>query len=638
MAKSRSEKQKRVETLTENPTFAAVAVGAAAPAVTTRAPLTLQIISRQVTLQRVAYAALLGIAFLLRVMNLDARPLAPTEAQTAAAAWEFLNGKPITEFSSPLLFTLDWLAFLLFGAFDLTARFLPAGASALLVLLPCLARAALGRAGALCAALLIAVSPSLVFFGRYLDASGLAVGGMLAALILFAHFRATQNTRRLYLAAVFAALALTADATAFTILGGGALYFALARARRAQVQGETVARNADAPLGHNPYLRAALLFGLTYGLAASTFLLNRDGVGAAFDLFGAWLAIGPNVDAFTSSLSLLWVYEPLALIFGVAGIALALTARDADATTWALTRMFAVIALFALGWHMLRARQTPGAMTTLTLPLLLLAGWLGGVLLERAAAEIRAGGGWSSALTGELPIFLMLLLLTVLIYFQVGAFLQQTHFSPALDAFYRVLSGGSENSALAAFMTLGLITLVLLAVFIGLSIVLVGVSRTTSLLALAVGAILLLGQLRALWLLNFDMNEPLREIIVTTQTPRHLRTLVQDLEWYSQIRHGDAHVMRIAADKELGATGRWYLREFVNIEWTRQVERAADAQALVSAVETPPPGNWMGQRYAVQREWTLANANGLDLWKWFVFRQGGSESTQTTMMWLPTEH
>ncbi len=637
MSKSRSEKQKRVGTLTENLTPVAVAVGADTSPVTTRAPLTLNDISRMVTLQRVAYATLIVIAFLLRVMNLDARPLAPTEAQTAAAAWEFLNGKPIAEFSSPLLFTLDWLAFFLFGAFDLTARLLPAAASALLVLLPGLARAALGRAGALSAALLIAISPSLVFFGRYLDASGLAVGGMLAALILFWNFRATPRPRQLYLAAIFAALALTADAAAFTTLLGGALYFALARARRGRAQAETVAPNVDAPLARNLYLRATLLFGLTYGLIASTFLLNRDGVGAAFDLFGAWLAIGPNISAFISSLSLLLVYEPLALIFGVAGIMLALTTRDAGAQDLALLRMFAVSALFAFGWHMLSARQTPGAMTTLTLPLMLLAGWFIGVLLERAAAEIRVGGGWSSTLTGELPIFLMLLLLTVLIYFQVGAFLQQTRFSPVLDAFYQMLSGGSENSALAAFITLGVITLILLAVFIGLSIVLVGVSRTTTLLALAVSAILLLGQLRALWLLNFDPNEPLREIIVTTQTPRHWRTLAQDLEWYSQIRHGDAHVMRIAADTELGAVGRWYLREFVNIEWTRQVARAADAQALVSAVETPPPGNWMGQRYAVQREWTLANANGLDLWKWFVFRQGGSESTQTTMMWLPTE-
>lgn len=649
MSKSRSRKQNRAVPQTENLIpAAAVAVADAPviepvvvsePTVSEPAPVPLSVVAQWFTLEVVAYSAIGIVAVLLRVMNLDARPLSPEEAKTAAAAWAFLQGQPVGEFSSPLLFTLDWVAFLLFGAFDLTARLLPAALSALIVFVPLLARNALGRTGAMVAALLIAISPTLVFFGRHLGASDLAVGGMTAALILFWNFRASQNTRELYLAAVLTALALTADATAFPLLVGGALYFAFALVwtRRERAETETPIESPDAKFWHSPYVRAGLLFALTYVLAATTFLLNRDGMGAAFNLLGVWLTAVSGIGSFTTPLNFLLVYEPLALIFGLAGIVLVFTFRGADAEGLDILRIMSVAALFAFVWYTLGGVKSPVNVTAIVLPLILLAGWFIGALMERAYTDIRTSGGFASTTIGEIPIFLMLLLLTALVYLQAGAFLQQTRFSPALDAFYRVLGGSSETSIVAAFATLGIITIFLLAVFIGLSIVLVGVGRTATLLALAVCAILFLGTVRAMWLLNFDANEPLREIIATTQTPRQLRTLVHDLEWYSQLRHGDAHVMRIAADEKLGAVGRWYLRDFTKLEWTNQIERAADAQAIVSPAATPPPGNWMGQRYRVQNTWSLDNANGLDVWKWFVFRQGGAETNETTMLWLPTE-
>lgn len=654
MSKSRSRKQKQNAAAPENltPALAAASVDAPLTDVTTLpapdeaiapapAPVPLHAVAEWLTVEVVAYFAIGLVAVLLRVMNLDARPLAPDEAKTAAAAWAFLQGQPAGEFSSPLLFTLDWVAFLLFGAFDLTARLLPAALSALVVFVPLLARDAMGRTGAIVAALLLALSPTLVFFGRHLGASDLAVGGMAAALILFWNFRVSQNARALYAAAVLAALALTADATAFAMLVGGGLYlaFALFWARRVRAETETTADASDAKLWRNPYARAALWFVVAYVLAATTFLLNRDGLGVAFDLLGAWFATLSGFGPVTAPLNYLLVYEPLATIFGLAGIVLVFTYRGEEARGLEILRLFAVAALFAFVWYTAGAHKAPGDATAIVLPLILLAGWFIGNLLERAYADMRASGGSGSLMTGEIPIFLMLLLLTALIYLQVGAFLQQTRFSPALDAFYRVLVGGSgEASMLAAFATLALITIFLLAVFVGLSIVLVGVGRTATLLALAVCAILLLGQLRAVWLLNFDTNEPLREILVTTQTPRHVRTLVRDLEWYSQLRHGDAHVMRIAADEQLGVVGHWYLRDFPKLMWTNQIERAADAQAIVSPAATPPPGNWMGQRYTLARAWSLGAASGLDVWKWFVLRQGGTESNQTIILWLPTEN
>ena len=602
--------------------------------------VTLHSLTNAITLEVVAYV-LIGIAaLLLRVMNLDVRPLAPAEAKTALAAWEFLNGKPVSDYASPLLFTLDWLAFLAFGAFDLTARVLPAALSAALIFVPLLARNALGRTGAIIAAFVIAFSPTLMFFGRTLGAADLAVGAMLSALILFWNFRELQNTRALYAAAILAALALTADATAYAILVSGALYLVIAWLwnRRAKSDDANSADDAEVKLVQNPYVRAAVLFVLTYVLSATTLLLNRDGLGVAFNLLGVWLSALAGIGAFSSPLNLLAVYEPLALIFGLAGVVLVLSLRGDDAAGLGLLRMLSVIAVFTFVWYSLGSDKMPSNVIAVALPLMLLAGWFVGTLLERARAEIQTTGGWQSMLTGEIPILLLLLLLSGLIYFQVGAFLAQTRFSPALDALYRLVNANSpELSLTAAMATLFVITGMLVAIFIGLSIVLVGVGRTMTLLALTVFVLLSLGMVRAAWLLNFSAQEPLREIIATPQTPQHIRLLVRDLEWYSQIRNGDAHEMRIAADEQLGAVGRWYLRDFPYINWTNQINRASEAQAIVSPAPEPPPGNWMGQRYRTSADWTLSNAGGIDLWKWFMFRQGGNETSQTTMLWLPSE-
>jgi uncharacterized protein (TIGR03663 family) len=616
------------------------AVAPTYPRETTRAQIaTLRSLTNVFTLQVAVYVVIALTALFLRLVNLEARPLAPTEAGTALAAWEFLNGKSVGAYPSPLLFTLDWLTFFLFGAFDLTARVLPAASSVLLVFVPVLARNVLGRTGAVLAALLMAFSPTLLFFSRNLSGADLAVGGALSALILLWKYQESQNARVLYAAAILAGLALTADATAYAVLVGGALYLAFAWGwnRRGGRQTEA-AQTSDANIWRNPYARAGALFILAYVLAATTFLLNRDGLGVAFNLLGVWLSALSGVGAFTTPLNFLLVYEPLALIFGLAGLVLTLTLRGQEAEGFDVTRVLAIVALFAFVWYSLGGDKTPSNLLAVSLPLLLLAGWFVGNLLERARADIEVTGGFRSTLSGEVPIFLILLLLTALIYLQTGAFLQQMRFSPTFDGFYRLLNANTaEASMTAAFLTLALITLFLLAVFVGLSLVLVGAARTMTLLALVVFAVLALGMLRATALLNFSAGETRREIVAPTQTPQSMRTLVGDLEWYSEARLGDTHVMRIVAGETLGAVGRWYLRDFPNIQWTSQIEKATDAQAVVSPANTPPPGNWMGQRYRVQADWQLGNAGGIDLWKWFLFRQGGADTYQTTMMWLPTE-
>lgn len=603
---------------------------------------TLRSISNDVTLELALYALIFIAALLFRLVNLDARPLAPSEAQTAVAAWQFLNGKPVGAFLSPFLFTLNWLAFFLFGATDLSARFFPAALSAALVFVPTLARKALGKTGALIAALLIAFSPSLNFFGRNLSGADLAVGGSLSALILLWQYLDTKTTRPLYLGAFLAGLSLTADGTAFPILIAGGIYlvavWALARRGEAAANDETQEEISLGKTLEKPLVRAVILFAVTYLLFATTFLLNRDGLGVAFNLLGSWLSGFSSVGQFASPLNWLIVYEPLPLIFGLAGLVLVFTLRQGEAVDLGILRLISIVALAVFLSYTFAGTKSPSVVTASALPMMLLGGWFIGNLLERAAEDIRLSGGYRTVLSGELPVFAMLMILSVLVYLQFVTFLQQTRFVSVLDGVSRLLSGNAgDTSVLVAAITLALITLVLLGVFIGLSILLVGAARTTTLVAFAILVLLSFGMLRAIWQLNFSADEPVRELLTPSETTIQMRDLVSDLEWNSQWQQGDPRVIQLVADTALGDTGRWYLRNFVNVQWTSNMASVTGAEAVITDATTPPPGNWRGQRYRINVDWQPANFAGLDLWKWFVFRQGGAEAWTSTMLWLPTE-
>src|SRR5207302_4177989 len=68
----------------------------------------------------------------------------------------------------PLLFELNALVYLLFGASDFTARLVPALFGVALIGMPFLLRHELGRIGALAASLLFVISPAFLYFSRFI--------------------------------------------------------------------------------------------------------------------------------------------------------------------------------------------------------------------------------------------------------------------------------------------------------------------------------------------------------------------------------------------------------------------------------------------------------------------------------------
>ena len=136
------------------------------------------------TLERAAYGCILLLAAWLRFLHLGMRPLGPEEAAQAWAAWRLTQGQAaISGGLSPLLLNLQYLTFLLVGAGDVAARLWPALVGTGMVLLPSGLRHRLGRGGALAASLVLALSPTAVFFSRHSSGYILVAASTLALAV-----------------------------------------------------------------------------------------------------------------------------------------------------------------------------------------------------------------------------------------------------------------------------------------------------------------------------------------------------------------------------------------------------------------------------------------------------------------------
>src|SRR3990172_4382071 len=116
------------------------------------------------------FAALISLALGLRLWDLGARAVHHDESLHMFYAWEIFMGRGyehVPFMHGPLQFFGSALMFRLFGDNDFTARLLYALAGSALVAGPYFLRSYLGRFGALFAAFLLAISPSLVYFSRF---------------------------------------------------------------------------------------------------------------------------------------------------------------------------------------------------------------------------------------------------------------------------------------------------------------------------------------------------------------------------------------------------------------------------------------------------------------------------------------
>lgn len=126
-----------------------------------------------ISLESLAYLVILTLAAITRFWDLNSRALHHDESLHAYFSWIYFIGDGYIHdplLHGPLLYHLDAVAYFLFGVSDATSRYPAAFFGVVLVGLPYLLRGPqfLGRWGAVAAAFFMLISPSVLYYSRYI--------------------------------------------------------------------------------------------------------------------------------------------------------------------------------------------------------------------------------------------------------------------------------------------------------------------------------------------------------------------------------------------------------------------------------------------------------------------------------------
>ncbi len=565
------------------------------------------------TLESLIYAALLGGAAFIRFYALGRWPLLEGEARQALSAWRFLHGGAPPSAAVPLLFDSATLSFFLFGAGDAAARLVPAALGTAVVLLPLALRRRLGTWGALAATLMLAFSPTLVFYSRTLAGTIPGLAGLGALLLAVEYAELGQGRKARLVGAAGLAVALTSSPWVYTaLLAGLALYgLALLARRRADRWADwgTLTGKVAALLRER---RAWLGLGLGVALLSTAVLMRLGGLQATADLLAAWLGQlvpGSGGRSFGYPLAVLLFYETGTLTLGVAGLAVELRRRS----LWA-----AFLGLWA-GLVLVQATVSGARDGELVAQAILPLALLGGLAVEALVAWLRpAQPLWVG---GSLAVF------SVLVGFW---WLQLTaYFNPAAVALL--------GSYLQAVWFFCLATPLVIAMAGAVLWRWVGRSETIwalSLLGLGVAGCLLV---RNSVSLNHVYARDPREPLVVAPTSVDVRDMVSFLETWSVREALDQHALTIAASPDLEPLVPWYLRDFSALRLSSAPEDMAEAEALVTtgAVEGLETSGYASTTYRLRTVCDAPFADSYSAFGWWLLRVGGGAvRPETCRLWV----
>ncbi|MBN1639949.1 MAG: TIGR03663 family protein [Anaerolineae bacterium] len=169
-------------------------------------------------LETVLYILLGAIAIVACFTNLGVRTQSHDESLHALYSWKLYAGEGYEHnpmMHGPFLFHINALMYLLFGVSDFTSRISTALFGVILVLLPAFLRKELGRVGALIVSVLTLISPTTLYYARYIrNDIYMMVWALLMAIALFRYMR-SRKVGWIYLGALAVVLSLTTKETAY---------------------------------------------------------------------------------------------------------------------------------------------------------------------------------------------------------------------------------------------------------------------------------------------------------------------------------------------------------------------------------------------------------------------------------------
>jgi predicted membrane-bound mannosyltransferase len=207
-----------------------------------------------------AFAGIVVLAAVLRFWQLGLRTFHDDESIYSLIARQFARTATYTqipELHGPFQFMLTAGVFKAFGDTDLTARAAPAAFGVMLAVLPFLFMRYIGRPGAIAAALLLAISPTMVYYSRFAGPDiYLAFFTLTTAMVLW-RYLVRPSRGYLYLLAMSLAFAVVATEMALAIVPIFLVYLNVRVASAFFAQAKVPAIDASRPPTHYERLGVA---------------------------------------------------------------------------------------------------------------------------------------------------------------------------------------------------------------------------------------------------------------------------------------------------------------------------------------------------------------------------------------------
>jgi uncharacterized protein (TIGR03663 family) len=568
-----------------------------------------------ITLEVVLYAAILGVAALLRFLNLEAAPLSAREAAQALAA---LNGTTIPAGGSPLLYAVNQILFGVFGATvnDTGVRIVPAAIGTMLVLMPGLVRAQIGRYGALSASLMLALSPTMVLASRSLDGQIVVAACAFAAIAFGVRYFTVQHSLDLIALAIAIGLALTSGpgllTAALVITPGLLIAYRWIASDEDRMRLRELRQNAAA-------LRTALIAGsMAFFLAATVLLLRPGALANVPESLSAWMAAWQQADVVSALrlFQILLLYEPLIVCFGLLGLLYALRR---------INGLVVVLGLWALGALIVVLLQPGRQVLDLTLALTPLA-LLGGVFIEALSTQLAQYGSWKA----EGVFCLVALMLAAFAAVRAGNY--ATGLVPASNPF----TGEPMNRLVSYGLGMSVVSVLALLVF-GF---IIGWRATLRAALTVLFVFLAVVSFSSAWAVTqLHPSDPRELLWGPSATSSEVRALTEAVEAASKRRTGFLDRMPIAVTlPQDDPVVRWYLRKYPNVQYNNVVADLASAIIAPLGSSFPPDvvEAYRGKPFTVRAQWEPSTLADDELMKWWLYRESTQAPLpeQTLVLWL----
>jgi hypothetical protein len=552
---------------------------------------------------------LIGLLALgLRLWNLNHYPLTDGEAVHSLTAFNLYHGQqPADQLYSPLLLTLNTLSFTLFEAGNVSARLSAALLGSALVLLPALLRKQLGARVSLLAAGLLTISPSAIFLSRTVNSeTGAAVGGLLLFIGLI-NWLDDRTFRGLWLAAGGLAVMLSAGPAGFSLM---VIFAALTVARWQTVK---LLVNRERPDTESLWIKPGLIFVIGLAVLATAAGFNLSGLGRVTAMPGDWLSqFGWQTPGGFNALFLLTMYEPLPLVFGLAGLVYA-AMRPGKIET-ALAGWFGA----ALLLDAVMGGRAAGNIVLVLVPLTFLAA----IALSRLWDSVQRWGRWDN----EGILLGAGLIIGGFAFIGLTGWLERT--CPLDDTFCQY----SWLQAVAAT----LLFVVIVAFFAYLTDAGVAL-RGLGIVAAALGLLLTVN-------LSARLNytplprlafQPLTGVTVPTSGLESLAQTITDL---SIQRTDSRNLLDVTLAGVDSPALKWQLRHFSNLAETDSALSAANTSVVITpaninslSMQSP----YLGQDFTLTANWSPAGLSAKEFIKWFIYRQTTTAPPgDRVIMWL----